>query len=914
MNGYQFPISRSRLSMLFLAGVLGPFSIASAQSPYLTIQGSAWRLALGDVNGDGQKELICGLYQGAVSCVDPASGKTLWEQPLGGFPFGVAAADVNGDGRAEVFVACADGKLYAFAPDGKPLWTFLPNNAAKYAVAVCRPGKQQPPVIVCGGMDRTVHLLSADGKPLASYDLGKALNHLAAADVDGDGGEEVIAVSTRAALCGILSAADGGLRQVRRFIFTGPNPKEPWRVFGAYSFDTRDLDGDGRAELLVGNHYGSGSKVRLVSPDGVELWTSPRWGGPGTRGFERRDFFHMTLVRGAGRDVFAVTTGNVRQFSRDGKLLGEANAPIGFTDLMLDGQTLYLGSSPNGDNTIYRINLAGDWQKDVASLQRHGLARTMGDNLAALRKQVDACTSKADPQQRYVIRTKPFVKVDPTASLPVEWFRQTFPYDVLVPTAQWGDLDVSPSEDKLLDHTGAVRKPNPTGHAPDQLVALARKLEGSRIPASLYIGHGCLPRIAVDTLGKMMEAAPKTLLRLITHEDENLKLLPGYCTQYLAPLAAVCRQQGRELVMQNKNVFWLSMPAKKDIFDGLFRDGRGTVITAGTDDANSRTPELNILARMGLRQAGLIGHISASTIMDAFSFSRMQEWEYPKHGHPFLRLLVAHTLLGADRYYIRTDCWHKNEFTAMSEEGTGLFFHMLGKGLVFTPRPDQMAGLSRVGFAMHEPPEKWIEDGHNGHGLEKWEQDPELDNAVLPHNGCIWGNTPTPPHALTAVLLHKKRQFGNHIPATPYGPIVFVPAHADLKNVVGVDDWWHTDGISVWREGGPKLTGVKAAEALRESFEKAAERLPFRALGDDVFFHSVRLDDGTYRIYAIDPGWLDPANRNIRIQTQLPGRWQLTDALTGENLPSAGERTPLLVPAGALRILNAQPLPQSAPQ
>ncbi len=892
------------LTALLLAPLAGFAADAADDSRYLPITGSAWRLALGDVNGDGKKELLCGLYQGAVSCVEPASGKTLWEQPLGGFPFGVTAADVNGDGKSEVFVACADGKLYAFAPDGKPLWTFVPNNAAKYAVAVCRPGKQQPPVIVCGGMDRTVHLLSADGKPLASYDLGKALNHLAAADVDGDSGEEMIAVSTRTALCDILRAEDGSLRQVRRLKFAGTNPKETWKGFDAYSFDACDLDGDGHAELLVGNNYGAGSTVRLVAPDGAALWTSPRWHGPDTREFERKDWFCMTLVRAAGRDVLAVTTGNVRRFSRDGKLLGEASAPVGFTDLVVDGQTLYLGSSPNGDNTIYRINLAADWQKAVASLQRHGRAQEIGDNLAALRRQVDAATGKADPQRRYIIRTKPFLKDKPTASPPVEWFRKTFPYDVLVPTAQWGDLGGSPSEDKRLDHTGAVTKPNPTGHTPDQLVALARRLEASRIPTSLYIGHGCGPRITVDTLGKMITAAPQTLLRFITHEDESPKTLPGYCTQYLAPLAANCRQQNRELVMQNKNVFWLSMPAKQDIFDALFRNGRGTAITAGTDDANSRTPEINILARMGLRQAGLIGHISASTIMDSFSFSRMQEWEYPKHGHPFLRQLVAHTLLGADRYYIRMDCWHNNEFDATSEEGTGLFFHLLGKGLVFTPRPDQMAGLSRVGFAMHEPSEKWIEDGHNGHSVDKWEQAPELDNAVLPHNGCIWGNTPTPSHALTAVLLHKHRQFGNHIPATPYGPIAFVPAHADLKQVVGVEEWWHTDGISIWREGGGKLTGAKAGEALRESFEKAAAKLPFRAVGDDVFFQTVQLAPDRYRLYVIDPGWLDPAARRVTVHIQLPGEFIIRDLLSGETIPVANHSFPLEVPAGALRILE----------
>ncbi|MCY2989398.1 MAG: hypothetical protein NTY19_16210, partial [Planctomycetota bacterium] len=203
------------------------------------------------------------------------------------------------------------------------------------------------------------------------------------------------------------------------------------------------------------------------------------------------------------------------------------------------------------------------------------------------------------------------------------------------------------------------------------------------------------------------------------------------------------------------------------------------------------------------------------------------------------------------------------------------------------------------------PPEKWIEDGHNGHGVDKWEQDPELNNAVLPHNGCIWGNTPTPPHALTAVLLHKHRQFGNHIPATPYGPIAFVPAHADLKKVVGVDDWWHTDGVSVWREGGEKLTGAKAAEALRESYEKAAERLPFRAVGDDVFFQTVQIAPDRYRLYAIDPGWLDPAERRITLKVQLPGEFSLRDRLDNTELPLSNGQASVTVPAGSLRILEA---------
>jgi len=79
----------------------------------------------------------------------------------------------------------------------------------------------------------------------------------------------------------------------------------------------------------------------------------------------------------------------------------------------------------------------------------------------------------------------------------------------------------------------------------------------------------------------------------------------------------------------------------------------------------------------------------------------------------------------------------------------------------------QVKGFSPIGIAVHTPPKKWLQDGFNGHAPWKWRDDPELHNAIIPHNGCLWGNTETPEHALQKVLLGKKRQFGYHIPATP---------------------------------------------------------------------------------------------------------------------------------------------------
>ena len=156
------------------------------------------------------------------------------------------------------------------------------------------------------------------------------------------------------------------------------------------------------------------------------------------------------------------------------------------------------------------------------------------------------------------------------------------------------------------------------------------------------------------------------------------------------------------------------------------------------------------------------------------------------------------------------------------------------------------------------------------------------------------------------MLFNKKRQFGAHVPATPYGPVVFVPAQADLSEVPLVKEWWHTDGTNLWREGGAVLTGQAAADALKESFEAAAKELPFRTAGDDVFFHTIQVSEGIYRIFAIDPGWIDPAERKINVKIQVEGPVQIKDLLSNEEIKVTGDSFPLNVPAGALRILEVK--------
>jgi len=270
--------------------------------------------------------------------------------------------------------------------------------------------------------------------------------------------------------------------------------------------------------------------------------------------------------------------------------------------------------------------------------------------------------------------------------------------------------------------------------------------------------------------------------------------------------------------------------------------------------------------------------------------------------------MVAHTTLGMTQFNARIkEIYKDNEnyvFNLVGQESTEIYYHMLGKNIVFSAKPEDILGYNPVGIVVHQPPREWLVDAHNGHSPERWVENDILHNSVIPHNGCPWGMTNTPDHALQAVLMDKSRQFGYQIPATPYGLIAFVPEYADLSQVAGVRDWWHTDGIYIWKEDiSEKLTGMSAATTLQSAFEEGAKQLPFRVNGY-AFLNILKIKKNHYRLYLIDPGYLDPANRNVQVKIQMKGIFEAIDILNGNPVSIKDSEINVEIPAGSLRIID----------
>jgi hypothetical protein len=879
------------------------------------------------LDGEDGKELVYATYEGPVHCMDLQSGRTRWSLPGDALPFSLASA-AFGSGVGElVFVANAAGALTALDREGSVQWTF----ESLYPMYDVAPGQfcEGEKLVACGGIERTLHLLDGEGRTVSERPLEKFAHRMAAGDFDGDGLDELFLMDGRGGAC-MLKLEDGEFRTVWEHGIKLPDEYANWENWWGehQSLDVHvaDVDGDGRDELVLGDSFHNHQTVALVSGQGELQWISEpqTWYASDRAWFEYFSTAFVTTVPSEDDperlNIANVTGGLVRLFGPQGKLLSSVESVLGFADIVADGRTLYLGSTPNGDDTVYRIDLQSGWEQEVAGLKARGRAGRMRRTLTRIREQARQHEGSPPAETNYHVQQ---FRLGEDEINQEAYQRITQAFDEQVPDAPFRHVVSVP---RILEDE-PVRKENgepfnmvryeidePLGtRSPDEIVALARRIEEQEIPTFFLAGHNCNPYITLDTAERMLKAAPNYLVGFGTAEDVSAETIGDYVRQFIGPLCDLCREHGgKEVMIKNKVLWWLDGPAMPTVYEELFATPRREVLVAATEESNGRWSETNLMGRLGLYYAGLVGAMKVRIIRDMFAPNCFHEYEYPRSGSPYLRMLVAHTVTGCSEFQMAiSDKVSGDErdgegfrYNLLGRESTELFQHLLSKGIVFPPRPEQMANICSTGLVMHPPPQKWLKNAHNNHRPWEGEEDEETLNAVYPRLHCGWAHAPLPEFAFSRIAFRKKRVFDCLVPATPYGHILMLPCHFDRSGIDAVGDWWHTDGIRLWREGERKMTGPEAGRALRQSLEAAAQDLPVQSVGDDVFYQLVRREEGGYRLFAVDPGCLDPADRRARFRLNLPGAWQARDVLTDGPVPLQDGELVVDVPAGAFRVVD----------
>lgn len=901
--------------ILFLVN-LG-FLTSSADVKQISTEGrNIYRLAIAKADREGNAYRIVGsTYDDRVSAFD-ADGKHLWDHQVGGFIFDLACGDLDGDGVDEIAAASADGQVYVFDATGTLLWQFgaIFKGAPVWQVSIARlDGKTG--VVVAGGVSRDVVCLSATGAQLATAEVRGSIRMLRTGDFDGDGADEVAVLPVRGQAQAMVFFKGNSLKLSALEI---PSDKK-FGSLGKANGTVGDLDGDGRAELV----YQPGAfSVR----DGFQQVVSfpPRFQvGSYDRHYNMRLLAVGNLTDEPGAEVVLLEGAEIRLLSSEGKMLGRAVASLGFTDVVyvpgdLHGSVL-LGSSPNGDDSLYHLRFDSGWEKGIEGLRSNGAMARIDNNLRNVANDISDWQGKPILGQTapYDVVVNHYWLTQKSTAVVDNWiaeaqaYRDEFPYSNLrFASCFW------PGEDApLLRPDGTPwKRDHRLAHdiSGAEIVAVAKRFEEANCPFWVQVGHGCSPHLELDTIAEMLEVAPKTLLGFISAEDEKLDEIYYYFENHVKPILELCLTHKKKFIPRNKGVWWAHWAADDKLRSLIFNGRYRSVLIPSVEDSNTRTPDVNLAARVGLWLDGQVDDWACRSSADWFSSSRSWEWEYPLTGHPQLRYHVSQALLGAKVFMFLNGEREKESgnWTPVGIDGTGSFLHLLGKGIIASPKREQLRAISPVRMVVQEPSRRFASHGRNGHHLESWGADGS-DHKSWPMDrlDTYWAMAPLPETDMSTYLWGRTSRKVSHIPTTsPHGFVSLLPS--DKSQTFGEQsNLWNTNGDHLSKDGQFYELG-EAREQMLVDLAEGAKQFPFRIEG--TVFHQIVQQSAThYIIVLVDPGWLDPSDRPVTITSQLPGGWNIEDRLASGKLGSLDRPLTVTVPAGTFRLLDVWQQPEN---
>jgi len=176
--------------------------------------------ALGDLDGDGVLEVVCGADDGSVWAWH-ADGNPLPDFPVssGSLALGgpVALSPMTGTGDAQIIAANRDGSVHVFLADGSdaPGWPVTLGSVSAAPVVAVRPGWPDPMVLVPAA--GVLNALYADGTTRFAVSPGGSLNQdPALGDFDGDSFDEIVLATSSPSRVAVLDT-NGVMRSDRGF-------------------------------------------------------------------------------------------------------------------------------------------------------------------------------------------------------------------------------------------------------------------------------------------------------------------------------------------------------------------------------------------------------------------------------------------------------------------------------------------------------------------------------------------------------------------------------------------------------------------------------------------------------------------------------------------------------------------------
>jgi hypothetical protein len=440
----------------------------------------------------------------------------------------------------------------------------------------------------------------------------------------------------------------------------------------------------------------------------------------------------------------------------------------------------------------------------------------------------------------------------------------------------------------------------------DEIINMVKKYEESGTDFVIWAGHGTAVHFPLSTFDSVISAGPKHLKGFIFAEMEGVTdHMQEVVESILLPVAELCKVSGKLIIFRNKNIFWNGtcyVPFWKNV---LLNDRYKDVFVPGLEETNCRSQELSLIGRIGLWQTECFDHWLGRATTDNANFDRMWEWAGQQVITHHFRNLVSSASLGSDIYINSLQTGglrQEGEDTPSLNDQLVPFYDMLEKGIIQIPKRDELLSVSDLALGMKSPPSnEYITHGINGHKYTfSTDTDKEM---VFDRLDAYWGGSNLDSYDFASYAMNVKYRMTNFIPETPYGMTPIIPAENNtkgrFKKVI------ITDGEFFYDEQGNTQTASAYQPTVEKALEDAARRLPVLVKGP-VHWSVVKIDEHHLRIVLIDPGYLDPKEREAEIILQHVECISCTDILSRESLKIKKAKVTLKIPAGVCRIVDIE--------
>jgi hypothetical protein len=695
-----------------------------------------------------------------------------------------------------------------------------------------------------------------------------------------------------------------------------------------YSLTTLDSDNDGLDTIVVG-----AANVGIVFDS-----TGKKIGNlQGKSSESGRDSYRMLRLdkipanNNVADQLIGLSSMSFRLYGADSKITREIVldiAPAGFSYDNVT-KTLLFGSDIEGGDTIFYTKTdEPGWEQSLEELGIQGQQKTMLANIEKLSAQIEAFEppsyqTKINPEIVCVfaaftphINSLPYspatsadLFTNPSIKSLSTLYQSEFPYPSLTfASNQW----ISENWDRsALLHGWATKRDDRMVYqlTSKEIIDYAKMLEKEQLEFVWTIGHGNDPFfLSLKTVEGILLAAPNACKGFIIPEvsREDTPQFRYAVMEHIKPICDLCLKYGnRKMFLRSKYLFWIG-DVKTDLWEWMLKDKKyKDVIVPAMEETNQRVCDVSISARLGLQNGGWFNDWAGRAVKDNLCYNRLYNWAVPTVGSNFLRALSYSFSLGTKYCLIQLGEADITDGKAHFRDHAQVvkpFLNLVGKGILPYPQKhgDKLS-VSSVAVQMKTPTDDLMKAAHGGHVEGSYKADPKW---VFSRMECFWGQAPTPKYDFGYYAIGRRRQALNFVPKNPYGIVPIVPEENSVKEIPGNERKIYTDGEVWYDEQGLKRSAEEYAPIVEKTLQEASEKLFCKVTGD-IAWTATRLDQSHIRLVLIDPGYLDPADRIVKVKINTKAL-SVTDILSREEIALTGNEFNLTVAMGIIRVIDIE--------